>query len=116
MCSRNIHFHFQAFSTRLVAAAWWIFALAVFATYATTLKSFISENFEPSAFHVATDLQELLEKSSFTFAVMAHGSSYALLEGSNAQMHRVAIQWTKKIAKKHVTMALEGFMKRNHVH
>ena len=48
----------QAFSTRLVAAAWWIFALAVFATYATTLKSFIAENFEPSAFHVATDMQD----------------------------------------------------------
>lgn len=78
----------QAFSTRLVAAAWWIFALAVFATYATILKSFIAENFEPSAFHVATDLQELLEKPNFKLAVTAHGSSYALLEGSNSQTHR----------------------------
>ena len=26
--------------------------------------------------------------SSFRFAVVAHGSTYALLEGSSAQMHR----------------------------
>ena len=64
---------FQAFSTRLVAAAWWIFALAVFATYATTLKSFIAENFEPSAFHVATDMQDwpsALETDKITNSIL----------------------------------------------
>ena len=82
----------QAFSTRLVAGAWWIFALAVFAAYATTLKSFITENFEPSAFHVATDLQELLDKSKFRFSVLGSGSSQALLAGSNSETHRQLIQ------------------------
>ena len=91
-----------------MAGAWWIFALAVFATYATTLKSFIAENFEPSAFHVATDLQELLEKSSFRFAVVAHGSTYALLEGSNAQMHRALFNRIMESPEENLLTSMSG--------
>ena len=57
---------------------------------------------------MATDLQELLEKSSFRFAVVAHGSTYALLEGSNAQMHRALFNRIMESPEENLLRSMSG--------
>lgn len=78
---------FQAISTRILAAGWWLFGLCVLLSFAVSFQGFLRADQSIPAYKF-TDLNALMANEDFVFRAVAGGSTASFLKGSQNPMHQ----------------------------